>query len=154
MSKKDESIQLTPANSGSQEPDINRMITDINSAKAALPVEYVPVDDDFLTEYAHPLAVMKEHYKATGGLEILAIDEYSIICRVPTKQTLTDLTKNTKNMAPLDADIFFVVQCLIYPSGSTLRKWIDSGAPGLASGFAKSLMESAKLTVEATRKKL
>jgi hypothetical protein len=130
------------------------VINDIQSAKAALPSEYRRVDDDFLRDYAKPISVLKEHYAASGGLEVITVDEYSVICRVPTKQILTDVMANSNKMSGIDSDIFLVVQCLVYPSGQQFRNWIDSGAPGLAASVARALMAASKANTEAVRKKL
>lgn len=133
----------------------NQQITDpIQAARAMFPTEYEPITQEFLDLYDEPIQELKQHYAATGGIVHLEVDEMGGIFRIPTKRMLDDLPKQTKNMSGIDADLFLVAQCAIYPSGQIIRRWVDSGYPGIAGAFARGLMEEARVAVEATRKKL
>jgi hypothetical protein len=57
-------------------------------------------------------------------------------------------------MSASDADMYLVSLCALYPSGQQIRYWMDHGSPGVAGVIARELLEEAKVTAKARRKKL
>ncbi|MDI7196293.1 LIC_10177 family protein [Leptospira santarosai] len=127
---------------------------DYQQAIASLPKEYVPIEEDFLGRHEVEIAAIKEFLEDKGGLHMISVDEYSILCRVPSKDMLSKVNERSKKLDPIEADIDFVGRCLIYPSPEIFRGWIDKGAPGLASSMARKIFDLAKLNREAVAKKL
>ncbi|EMJ94798.1 LIC_10177 family protein [Leptospira alstonii] len=128
--------------------------SDYQQAIASLPKEYVPIEEDFLNRHEVEIAAIKEFLENKGGLHLISVDEYSILCRVPSKDMLSKVSERSKKLDPIESDIDFVTRCLLYPSADTFRGWIDKGAPGLASSMARKIFDLAKLNREAVAKKL
>lgn len=126
----------------------------VQAARAMLPAEYEPITPEFIEKYSEAIDALKKFYETSGGVLHLEVGEMGGIFRIPTKKMLDDLVKQTKGMSGIDADIFLVAMCVIYPEGKTIRQWVDQGSPGIAGSFARALMEEAKVAVEANRKKL
>ncbi|WP_061223932.1 LIC_10177 family protein [Leptospira weilii] len=127
---------------------------DYKQAIASLPKEYVPIDEGFLTHYEVEIEAIKEFLSDKGGLHLIQVDEYSTLCRVPSKETLSKASERSKKLDPIETDIDFVGRCLVYPSAATFSGWTNNGAPGLASSIARKIFDLAKLNQEAVSKKL
>ncbi|AXR68235.1 LIC_10177 family protein [Leptospira mayottensis] len=132
----------------------SQQYSDYQQAIANLPKEYVPIEEDFLTRHEVEIAAIKEFLENKGGLHRISVDEYSVLCRVPSKDMLAKTSERSKKLDPIETDIDFVTRCLLYPSAETFRGWIDNGAPGLASSMARKIFDLAKLNQEAVAKKL
>ncbi len=104
---------------------------DYQQAIASLPKDYIPVDEGFLNRYEVEIEAIKEFLSDKGGLHLIQVDEYSTLCRVPSKETLSKVSERSKKLDPIEADIDFVNRCLVYPSSETFSSWINNGAPGL-----------------------
>ncbi len=117
---------------------------------------YIPVDAEFLERYENQISTVKRAYADKGGIHVLSTDESdAIIVRVPSAEILRKTRKNAERIAdPLEQDLSLVNDCLLYPSVQVLRGWLESGSPGLASVYARKLLELSKTVVEAEAKKL
>lgn len=127
---------------------------DYQQAIQSLPDEYLPINEEFLEKYEVEIDTIKTILAGKGGVHVLSLDDCSVIVRIPSKETLSNITKRAKNLEPIESDTLLVKQCLIYPKPEVLDRWIDSGSPGLASTFARKLFELAKINQEAVAKKL
>ncbi|EMJ38903.1 hypothetical protein LEP1GSC079_1135 [Leptospira interrogans str. FPW1039] len=127
---------------------------DYQQAISNLPKDYVSIDENFLARYEVEIEAIKEFLDDKGGLHLIQVDEYSTLCRVPSKETLSKVSDRSKKLDPIEADIDFVNRCLVYPSSETFSGWINKGAPGLASSISRKIFDLAKLNQEAVSKKL
>lgn len=128
-------------------------IQELNDAKANLPNEFEPVDENFLKKYETEIGIIKQFHEPVGGIILLEESEYQVICRIPNQQIMKKVTKQ-KNLDGYESDLMLLGECLIYPSAQTVKKWSQSGATGIASVFSKKLLEEAHVLQEATAKKL
>lgn len=127
----------------------------IRSVLDQFPQDFEAVTEEFLKRYSEQIQFLNSAFKDQGGISLIEIDnEMQVICRVPSKSILDDTRKKTENMNATDADMYLVSLCALYPSGQQIRYWMDHGSPGVASVIARELLEEAKVTVKARRKKL
>ncbi|EKO77693.1 hypothetical protein QMM42_17790 [Leptospira santarosai] len=132
----------------------SQKFNDYQQAIASLPKGYVLIDEEFLARYEVEIEAIKEFLSDKGGLHLIQVDEYSTLCRVPSKEMLSKVNERSKKLDPIEADIDFVNRCLLYPSAETFSGWIGGGAPGLAASISRKIFELAKLNQEAVSKKL
>ncbi len=71
---------------------------DYQQAIANLPEEYVPIDEGFLTHYEVEIEAIKEFLSDKGGLHLIQVDEYSTLCRVPSKETLSKASERRTHL--------------------------------------------------------
>lgn len=129
-------------------------ISDFKAAMDLFPKEYIPVTEHFLEEYKEPISTVKRFLEPMGGLHLLEADEKSILVRVPSKEILEKIQKRLDKLTPTEGDLQLVSECSVYPNSNVVQRWVDSGSPGLASSFAKKLLQLAKVNQEVTAKKL
>jgi hypothetical protein len=119
-----------------------------------LPQPYHSIDDTFLEVHSEELDVFKTKFNPQGGVHLIDLGEHQVICRAPTKNTVTEALKKGEKLNPLDADMYLVGPCLLYPSIDVLNDWMNSGNVGYGSVIAKKLLKIANISIEATAKKL
>lgn len=129
-------------------------VSDFKAAMDLFPKEYIPVTEEFLEEYKEPITTVKRFLEPLGGLHLLEADEKSALMRVPSKEILEKIQKRSDKLTGTEADLQFISECSVYPNSNVFQNWINSGSPGLASAFAKKLLQLAKVNQEVTAKKL
>ncbi|PJZ43677.1 LIC_10177 family protein [Leptospira brenneri] len=129
-------------------------ITDFKAAMDLFPKEYVLVDGEFLETYKEPISIVKRFLEPVGGLHLLEADEKSVLMRVPSKEILEKVVKRADKLTGTESDLQLIADCSVYPNANTFQSWVNSGSPGLASAFAKKLLQLAKVNQEVTAKKL
>lgn len=129
-------------------------LSDFKAAMDLFPKEYIPVTEHFLEEYKEPISTVKRFLEPMGGLHLLEADEKSILVRIPSKEILEKIQKRSDKLTGIEADLQFIADCSVYPNSNVFQSWINLGSAGLASSFAKKLLQLAKVNQEVTAKKL
>lgn len=125
----------------------------VRQAGELLPAEYRTIDEDWLEENSTPVDMLKKAFAEKGGIHLLEVGDFRIICRAPSREILNKSAAGASADKRIDADMTLVSQCMLYPAPAVLGRWMDEHA-GLASSFASKLMEIAKVSQEVHAKKL
>lgn len=132
----------------------------LDEAIDRLPQPYAEIDEEFLRKHKGELDVLRSIFEEKGGIHLVDVGgENACICRVPAREIITRIARHGQaggnRSDPLALDLELVRLCLLYPKfeSSTFASWI-AAAPGFPSAVAKKLLEIAKVTSEATAKKL
>jgi len=125
----------------------------VRQAGEFLPAQYRTIDDEWLEQYKEGLDILKKAFENKGGIHLLEVEDFRIICRAPSREILNKSSSSASAEKRIDADLNFVGQCMLYPAPEVLGRWMDDHA-GLASTFASKLLEISKVTQEALAKKL
>jgi hypothetical protein len=135
---------------------INPYYADVEAVRKAgelLPAEYQPMDEAWLEKNAEAIDILKAAFAEKGGIHLLTVGDYQVLCRAPSREILNKSAKLAQSSSRVDADVGFVGQCLISPAPAVLAHWMNDHA-GLASAFAAKLLEISKVNQEAQAKKL
>lgn len=120
----------------------------------ALPQKYEPVDETFLEVYADQIAALKNLFADKGGVYMISVGEYDMICRLPQTEHLKAANKDSDKKDGLDVDRELFSYCLLYPSIYQVNDWVKEGKPGIISSAVRKLMELGLVHTKAREKKL
>ena len=125
----------------------------IKELTAQLPEDPDCIDDDFLEAHGETLSGLKEMFAEKGGIHLITVDDYSMICRLPTREHFRTAVKKANGDEML-SDKLLLGYVLIYPTMQVIERRTDHGAAGLMTSAVRKLAQLSKMSVEATSKKL
>ncbi|EHQ08314.1 LIC_10177 family protein [Leptonema illini] len=116
------------------------------------------IDDVWIEQNQEALDELKAVYEDKGGIHVIEVGDSHCICRVPAREIMSRIAKKaqiSKAADPLAQDLELFRLCLLFPrfESETVQRWLRD-APGLPTAVSVELMKIAKVTVEATSKKL
>lgn len=136
------------------ETNAHMQISTIDEVLSQLPKEYTEIDEEFLTKYENEIDSLKSIFKDKGGIHLISVEEYSVICRVPSREIFLAVNKRAASLDAMSADFELVKKCILYPAPEIVKTWMDNGNSGIATPIAKQLMKLSKITQEGSAKKL
>lgn len=112
------------------------------------------IDEEFLETHQEQIASLKELFEDKGGIFLINVDEYDMICRLPQTEHLKQTRQGADRKDAHDIDRELLSYCLIWPTIHKVNEWVAKGKPGIVSSSVRKLLELGLVYSEARAKKL
>jgi hypothetical protein len=127
----------------------------IKEVKEAFGSGYKYVDEEFLEIFKEEINTLKEIFSEKGGVHIVDLGEYNMICRLPSVEHMKAVNKSaSSNRDGFEVDRELLSYCLLYPTIDVVNQWVSEGKIGIVSSTVRKLMELGLVNKEAQAKKL
>ena len=128
--------------------------TTIKEAREIFPIQYANIDSTFLEVYKEPIENLKAAFSEKGGVYIVSVGEYDMICRLPSTEHFKQVRKGSENRDAFEVDRELFSYCLLYPTIDQVNVWVSEGKPGIISSAVRTLMDLGLINQKAETKKL
>lgn len=112
------------------------------------------IDEEFLETHKEQISSVKELFEDKGGIYIISVDEYDMICRLPQTEHLKQTRQGADKKDAHEVDRELLSYCLLWPSIHKVNEWVGKGKPGIVSSAVRKLLELGLVYSEASAKKL